>query len=503
MKKIVFVPLDERACNSEVPITLFQNDEISIVRPKKLSDKKIPANCEEICQFLIDESKDAYAAVISMDMLLYGGLFPSRIHNLTAEIVDKRFDTITKIKQSNPNIKIYLFQSIMRCPTSCCNDQEPDYYGIYGDKIHLIGKYMHLQQLGNDCEKELNELKSIVKQEHLDDYIARRQFNIQYNIKALDLLSNNTVELLILPQDDSAPFGFTALGQEAVRRAIFEKGVYQKALMYPGADEVAMTLFTRIINEIYNKKPKIYIKYASALAKYSIPKYEDRPLEETLKAHIMATGCYITETLEESDFVLAVTAPSKEMDEAGYQPILSIPYCVERNLPELVNFINLCVKENKPVAILDNAYSNGGEVALIDMLNQSGILLNIIAYAGWNTNANSLGTTLAQAIRWINYGADNTHYNFLVKRYIEDAIYMGGVRRKTVLNELPKLGLTFKNIKEERGDVSKIVHDKILNLNKKYLSTINDSITLNDVYMENATMHTAIVKINFEKDAVK
>jgi hypothetical protein len=142
-------------------------------------------------------------------------------------------------------------------------------------------------------------------------------------------------------------------------------------------------------------------------------------------------------------------------------------------------------------------------VALIDMLNQSGVLLNIIAYAGWNTNANSLGTTLAQATRWLNYGVDDTHYNFLVKRYIEDAIYMGGIRRKTVLNELPKLGLTFKDIKEERGVVSKIVHDKILNLNKKYLSTINDSITLNDVYMENAAMHTAVVKIDFKKDAVK
>lgn len=499
MKKIVFIPLDERPCNSNYPITLFESNEISIIRPEKLSNKKIPADCEELCRFLISESRDAYAAVISMDMLLYGGLFPSRTHNLTAETVDNRFETITKIKQSNPNIKIYLFQSIMRCPTSCSNEQEPDYYGIYGDKIHLIGRYMHLQQLGDDCEKELNELKSIVKQEHLDDYIARRQFNIKYNVKALDLLCNNTVELLILPQDDSAPFGFTALDQTTVRQAIAEKGVYSKALMYPGADEVAMTLFTRIINEMSGKCPKIYLRYASVLAKYSIPKYEDRPLEETIKAHIMAAGCCITDELSKADFVLAITAPSKEMDEAGYQPIMSIPYCVERNLVELTHFINICVKENKPVAILDNAYSNGGEVALIEMLNQYKILLDIIAYAGWNTNANSLGTVLAHATRWLNYGTDATHYNFLVKRYIEDAIYMGGIRRKTVLNDLPRLGFTFRNVKEKRGVVANIVHQKILDLNKKALSTINQDIIINDVYMESASMHTACVDVKLKR----
>lgn len=499
MEKIVFIPLDERPCNRDWPVTLFSGDDISVVHPKKLGNRKIPANCEELCSFLLEESRDAQAAVISMDMLLYGGLFCSRLHHLSKETVDARFDTIRQIKKNNPEIKIYLFQSIMRCPTECCNDQEPDYYGVYGDKIHLIGKYTHLKQLGNDCDKELCELKEIVKEEHLQDYVSRRKFNVEYNIKTLELLEDNTAQLLIIPQDDSAPFGFTTMDQIVVRNAIAEKRLYSKALMYPGADEVAMTLFSRIINEMAGRIPSVYIRYAGTLSKYCIPRYEDRPLEETLKSHIMAAGFRITEEFSKADIILAVTAPSKDMQEAGEQPMTTIPYCVERNLTELANFIHLCVKEKRAVAILDNAFSNGGEIALVEMLDEYGILTDVVAYAGWNTNANSLGTVLAHSTRWMSRGVDETHYNFLVNRYVEDAVYMGGVRKDVTVNDLPKhKGMYYKDVKETRGVIAQIVHQKIEKLCGCVLSTIAEDITIKDVYMQNCKMHTACVELEFE-----
>ena len=45
-------------------------------------------------------------------------------------------------------------------------------------------------------------------------------------------------------------------------------GISHKVLMYPGADEVGLTLISRILNHLYEKKPKIYVKYASEKSKY-------------------------------------------------------------------------------------------------------------------------------------------------------------------------------------------------------------------------------------------
>ena len=80
MTKIVLLPLDERPCNFLFPGKLYSHDDIEIVTPNRLGDKKIPADLEAIDEFLFKECKDATGLVISLDMLLYGGLVPSRIH---------------------------------------------------------------------------------------------------------------------------------------------------------------------------------------------------------------------------------------------------------------------------------------------------------------------------------------------------------------------------------------------------------------------------------------
>ena len=77
--KIVLLPLDERPCNYEFPMKLFSHDKVEIVRPKKLGNKKTPASFETIVEFLREECKDASGLVVSMDMLLYGGLIPQRL----------------------------------------------------------------------------------------------------------------------------------------------------------------------------------------------------------------------------------------------------------------------------------------------------------------------------------------------------------------------------------------------------------------------------------------
>ena len=53
-------------------------------------------------------------------------------------------------------------------------------------------------------------------------------------------------------------------------------------MIYPGADEVSMSLFIRAYHEYYHLEPKVYPFYASVLGPTIVPKYEDRPMFEVL-----------------------------------------------------------------------------------------------------------------------------------------------------------------------------------------------------------------------------
>ena len=81
-------------------------------------------------------------------MLLYGGLVPSRIHCDTEESLQKRLTVLKDIRKRNPEMVIYGFQVVMRCPNYSSSDEEPDYYGIYGAQIHKAGEVLHKDRLG-------------------------------------------------------------------------------------------------------------------------------------------------------------------------------------------------------------------------------------------------------------------------------------------------------------------------------------------------------------------
>lgn len=484
MRKIVLLPLDERPCNYEFPYKLFHdNKDIEIIRPEKLGDKKIAANQEEIEAFLLESCKEADGLVISMDTLLYGGLIPSRLHHHSDLELDRRLSVIKQIKDLNHSLKIYAFQCIMRCPKYSSDDEEPDYYEICGAEIHKLGQLIHKEKLGIGNEEEKKELEAIVKKEYLDDYVNRRNQNISFNLKTLDYLKEGIIDFLVIPQDDSAKYGFTAMDQEVVRNKISKDLLQDLVLMYPGADEVAMTLLARITNEMNGKVPKVYVKYASIHAPFLIPAYEDRSLGETIKYHILASGCMMTDSVAESDFVLAVSAPANEMLEASQQPARNMNYEVERNITEFVTYIEQLIKEGKAVSIGDNAFANGADLELIALLNKRSLLLKVAGYAGWNTSSNTLGTSIAQGVLYLYRGDTVQYRDFLVERYIEDAGYCAQVRSYVTSNKLADLGMNYFDVQEKQGIVSDMVRKLLIDFVETKLSSIANHVEITQVAM--------------------
>lgn len=495
--KVVLLPLDERPCNYNFPSYLFEAEDFNIIRPERLGDKKKPASLDEVSEFLIRECKNAEAAVIAMDTLLYGGLIPSRLHHLSREKVEMQLDVIRRVKKETPSIKIYAFQCIMRCPRYSSDDEEPDYYGICGTEIHRLGNAIHKEMLSMECEYNKEELLAKIPPEALKDYLDRREFNLSFDLETLSLAEEGLIDFLIIPQDDSAPYGYTALDQIVVRKEIAKRNLSDRILIYPGADELELTLLSRVMNELYDKQPKVYVKFASVHAPFLIPGYEDRALGESVKYQLMAAGCIQVESIAESDFILALSAGAFEMIEAANQPANNKNYDVERNLTEFMYFIKSYMKEGKPITIGDNAYSNGSDLELLSMLNKSGIMLRLAGYAGWNTSANTMGTAIAEGVRYLYYGDDLSHKRFLLLRYLEDAGYCAVVRKKITQKKLPELGMNYFDVKERDGLVSKLVKEELEVFVAEKLSSIAEHIHIDLVGMPWKRMFEVDIRVTF------
>ena len=469
-KKIVFVPLDDRPCNKLFPQYLFGNADIAFTVFQELGEKKKPAEYEKVREFLLKECRDAFGLVLSMDMLLYGGLLPSRLHHLDREILRGRAELLHRLKQENPKLLIYGFQTIMRCPTYSSSAEEPDYYGVCGHEIYKSGELSHKQMLGLPMDEDLGEVHRKILPGALEDYLARRECNVAMDEEILSYVQDRTLDWLVFPQDDCSPYGYAALDQQRVLGKVGQRGLEDRVTVYPGADEVGMTLISRMLNTLHGKTPKAYVKYAAESARELIPLYEGSPLAGTIRKHLESAGCQETDCLEEAQIVLAMSAAGV-MEEAAWQPSKKAEYHEGRDLNGFTDFLQEMKRAGKIVTLADNAYANGGDLALVRMLNEKNMLMELDGYAGWNTSSNTLGTAIAEGVAAYYQGKTAAHRDFMAERYLEDAGYCAVVRQ-SVSKAVSDKGMESFFLNEKEGAFSRLAEAELETFAAEWLSSV-------------------------------
>lgn len=455
--KTLLLPLDERPCNRLFPQLISQSSHnIELVVPDKnvLGDKKQPADPTMISEFLRSHIRDCTNVIISIDMLVYGGLVPSRLHHLTKDEAFARLDVLRELKELNKNIKIYAFHCIMRTPQYDSSDEEPDYYAQYGLALFRRKYLLDYQERHGLNEAEIAELSAIdIPEEVIADYENRRDFNIAVNLKVIDYLDCGMIDFLVIPQDDSSPYGYTAISQKQVFAAVNEKKLDFKAMIYPGADEVALSLLTRAYHEFFGLEPIFYPYYASVLGPTIVPLYEDRPMQESLKAHLRVCRAKLALHPDAADFILAINSPGKAVQDT-YDMEFDISYSSYRNLLDFCYQIRDFIADGKKVALCDSAFCNGGDFQLVRYLDELEVLDKLDSYAGWNTNCNTLGTVLAQAC----IGANLRN---LLYRIIEDVCYQADVRHDISNHDLEKLGVEDDDVTAKLREVEVLIKEKL------------------------------------------
>lgn len=483
MINIALLPLDERPCNYCFPERLFAGDDIKINVPKKLGTQKRPADRYSINSFLENAFNNSDVVILSMDMLIYGGLIPSRLHHLTKTELDSRLNVFRKLREQHKNVVVYAFQCIMRCPNYSSSAEEPDYYSFCGKEIHDYGEALHMMEKGLGSQYDIAALKEKINDDILKDYTERRELNLQMNLEVLSLVKEGLIDQLVIPQDDSSVYGFSAMDKEKVQKKIREFDLGNKVLTYPGADEVGLTLISRFINYKKNISPKVYVRYINEQSKKLVPLYEGQPLQETVSAHLTAAGCTECSDSESSDVIITLTGPGEDMLEAPLQNQADFVDISAADKEDLVSFIENNISSGKPIVIADNAYANGGDIALIESLNKKDLLLKISGYAGWNTDANTLGTSIAQAVYSVLFGKTKQLNRFLLERYLEDVGYCALVRGKAM--ELSENGrqpfLSDEDISDNETQLTKYIDEKLHAFMADKLSSIKSKATIDYV----------------------
>lgn len=437
MTKVLLLPLDERPCNYDFPrLMSLECPDIALHEPPMniLGEKKSPGDFDKISVWLKENATDCDCAVLSVDMLVYGGIVPSRLHHMTKQEAIQRLSVLREIKRAAPSLRIYAFSLIMRAPAYDSSEEEPLFYDLYGRKLYELGCLTDRKERHGLTQEEDAAMAACIKaipEEVLQEFTNRRAVNHAVNEEAVKLLEEGVVEFLVIPLDDCAAYGWAAREQRRLRMRIAQRRLSNKVYLYSGADEVGSILLARALNEARNENPAVYLQYSSVQGPLVIPAYEDRPLGENLKWQIAAAGGHTCFCAEDADFICMVNAPTaggERMAQAETrEEDMDSSYFSQRCLPEFASALRAFSKR-KPVALADVSKANGADNELMDILLAENLIPCLSSYSGWNTAANAAGTCIAHMM--LTKGAGNGSFTAL--RLMEDWGYMANVRKQAL-----------------------------------------------------------------------
>jgi hypothetical protein len=486
---IVFLPLDDRPVNYDSPRYLARLAGYELLLPERawLGNPWRAGQPKRLSSWLVQAVANAEALILSVDCLAFGGLIPARTSSLPLERLVKRLSILRRIKKFRPGLSILAFSIIQRISRHDSSQEEKDYWAAYGSRMFRLSYLEHRLALGEAGAGEPAEAEALRRQipdEVYDDYRQGRQRNHAINRLMLDWLAEGVFDYLLLPQDDTADYGWNIAEARALQASIREAGLSQQAITYPGADEIGCLLLAAYVCRQAGFRPRVWPRYASEHSPGVITAYEDRPIHELLKAQLAPLGGSLAGSPEEADLLLFLNAPARQQGEGLYQwlawqglerlrsqvdpaaqdfldraaadPLYQVTRreleSPERSPEEFTRALLEQLSSGRPVALADVLCANGADLILGSLLVQHPEITGLSAFGGWNTAGNALGTVLAQATLHIlatRTGSDpqrlRAHLEFLFLRLLDDYYYQARERSLAYLEDLPALGLPLRS----------------------------------------------------------
>lgn len=428
---IIFVPLDDRPVTLQLPLMLGDIAGRRILSPPRemIGHYLTPGDPDAIRAWMMSPATaDAEAAVVSADMMMYGGLVASRTPEIATHTAIARLRDFSTFRGKYPRTTLDVFGTIMRlAPTGLPTLPSTINYWATADTVAALQQYANLHDPPQTAqEKEsARTLRVKIGDPVLSAYLASRARNRDVDLFELRLVADGYFDRLVLGQDDAGPVGLHVRDVAALTRRADRLGLGTRAAIEPGADEIGMVLLAARFAHDIGWVPSIRVRYSRADAARINDPLEFAPIDVTISRLIHAVGaCRVEENPDIDLFVKVVDTNTK--DERTF--LAAINDDVEHHVSAAV----------ADVTFLNNPKPSKEQQQLTEELISGGIAGLIDAFASWNTTANTVGTALAEVVA-VGAGKRSGEYNpmahaqFMLNRYIDDYAFHQFVR--PVLNQ--------------------------------------------------------------------
>lgn len=392
--------------------------------------------------WLLDVAPEVDHVVASLDLLVHGGLVPSRLTHERIGDVLPRLDVL-----ANVDVPITAYQVITRLPhydSPRRSRQEPEYTVTHGERLSQWSTRWHEGVLAEVDGEGVVDAREAVPADYRHDLSQRRLRNHVVNLSALALHADGVIDHLVMTSDDTTPRGFPAAERTILQQWNDRLGT--TVPFYPGADEVPSVLVARVVAQHADRHPTVRIACAEPGGLERIAPYEDQPVGVSARRQIAAMGA-TTSNDDAADLVLVMHAPAS----AGGDWVMDPPQSVDQEqISATTSLVAAELAAGNRVALADVRYANGSDPSLLAALDSAGLLGSLAAYGGWNTAGNTLGTTLAAGISAVLDSSDTAQSQrreFLANKIIKDGHYLPVVRAN-IQREAHERGLSDPPLEE-------------------------------------------------------
>lgn len=423
MKKILLVPLDGRP-----PCRQFVMDAGSIASyeviapPSEIQDYySLPGDTAALRKWMEENIDGSHALILSIDQLLYGGLLAAREKDASPEEVASMLAFLQRLHAEHPEIPIYAFSILPRLAPQDTIDGYHERRWLM-EYSRLVGK-KH-DGLSVD-DGEIRALEEKISSESMRKYLSHFRKSNDLNRHLSELAEAGIFERLILGQDDGERHSIPNIKKDELRRYLKDRNISEeRVFLTHGADEIALTLLAEIQNRETGFRPRVFLKYNDEACRRRIMPYMAISAGDTAEEKLRMLHAVPASSPEEADFILFLSANDSDEDTLGSRRD-SLRYLEQQ--------------KGRPIALVDlGRHFQKSEILMPLLIKEDYPVNSLIAYAGWNTTSNSVGTALAQAClfagqkRVLRSREDAlrlhaANLSFLQNRILEDAFYLKDV----------------------------------------------------------------------------
>lgn len=382
VQRVLLVPVDDRPATTQFAQMIGDLAEVIVETPPAdyLGRFTQPGKPEKINAWLREHLGDYDAVIVNTDMIAYGGLIASRLDRTSLSLAVNRLREFWKIRREFPELKVYGFSAVMRlAPTATKTNKS---------WRQELAKFVELNEKFKvtpdpKLKAQLDGLRLKVPPQELTRYYSVRSRDFKVQQELLRMASAKVFDLFALGQDDAKPVGPHVPETSRLKEMASNLAIRHKVLFAAGIDQLSNVLLSRALIEGDGWHPRVRVVYADEAGKQKVAFYESDTVDQSLKDQIVGSGALFAKPGESFDYSLYVNTP----DPRAFA------------LDAFLNSMKSEVDQGFPVAIADVNLGAAGvaDPRLFDAVTSGGRSSRVLAYAGWNTAGNTMGTTIPAA----------------------------------------------------------------------------------------------------------